>query len=280
MFLPRIVRSARAMLVVSSICMPLFASLAPRIARTQSLQQQELEQTGLAQRDIKSWDIFLGAAVASTNTYEGADSYRVRAAPFFLINYRDELFIGPLGLEWKAIDWNGLRAGPVLGLLGGRRQDLDPRLDGLGAIPASIAAGLFANYRFDHLQLGATFRQAVTHAGNGWLGLVQLDYRTTLITHRLGFFAGPEIDFANRQYEQTFFGVTPTQSADSGLPIFTPAGGEKDFGFHAGLTYACTQHVIVRVFADEKWLGSDIKDSPIVERTTETLVGIGVAYHF
>lgn len=280
MFLTRIVRSARAVLLASPICMPLFASLAPGSARAQTLQQQELEQTGLAQPDVKTWDIFLGGAVASTSKYEGADSNRVRPSPLFLIDYRDELFIGPLGLQWKAIDWNGLRAGPVLGLMGGRRQDLDPRLDGLGDIPASLAAGLFVNYRFDHLQLGATFRQAVTHSSNGWLGLVQLNYRSTFITRRLGFFVGPEVELASRKYEQTFFGVTPTQSSDSGLPIFTPPGGEKDFGFHAGLTYACTQHVIIRVFADEKWLGSDIKDSPIVERTTETLVGIGAAYHF
>jgi outer membrane protein len=280
MFVSRIVRSARAVFCINCICTLLFAILVPRIARSQSLQQQELEQTGLAQREVKTWDIFLGAAVASTNTYEGANSSRVRAAPFFLISYRDELFIGPLGLQWKAIDWNGLRAGPVLGLLGGRRQNLDPRLDGLGDIPSSLAAGLFVNYHLGHLQLNATFRQAVTHADNGWLGLVQLDYRTALITRRLGFFIGPEVEFADRQYNQTFFGVTPTQSSDSGLLIFTPPGGTKDFGLHAGLTYACTQHVIIRVFADEKWLGSDIKDSPIVERTTETLVGIGAAYHF
>jgi outer membrane scaffolding protein for murein synthesis (MipA/OmpV family) len=36
----------------------------------------------------------------------------------------------------------------------------------------------------------------------------------------------------------------------------------------------------MRVFVDEKWLGNDIKVSPIVMRNTGTLVGIAVAYHF
>ena len=280
MILSRVVRAAPTGLRVSLISLLLSAGADPARVDAQTLQQQELEQTGLAARGTKTWDVFLGAAVASTNTYEGAESYRVRATPLFLVSYRDELFLGPLGLAWKAIDWNGLRAGPVLGFLGGRRQDLAPALSGLGDVSPSLAAGLFANYRLDHFQLSATFRQAVTHTENGWVGLVQLDYRTSLIPHRLGFFIGPEAQFADHKYEQTFFGITAVQSVDSGLPLFTPSGGVKDYGIHAGLTYAWSQHIVMRVFADEKWLGNDVTGSPIVTRTTETLVGIAAAYHF
>ena len=56
--------------------------------------------------------------------------------------------------------------------------------------------------------------------------------------------------------------------------------GVNDYGIHVGLTYAWSQQVVVRVFADQKWLGDDITGSPIVTRTTETLVGIAAAYHF
>jgi outer membrane scaffolding protein for murein synthesis (MipA/OmpV family) len=280
MILSRKVRAAHTGLMTSLICLLLAAGADPGAACAQNLQQQEVEQTGLAARETKTWDVFLGAAVAATNTYEGSESYRVRVTPLFLVSYRDELFLGPLGLAWKAIDWNGLRAGPVLGLLGGRRQDLAPILNGLGDVPSSVAAGVFANYRLAHFQLSTTFRQAVTHTENGWVGLVQLDYRASLIPHRLGFFIGPEAQFANHKYAQTFFGITSVQSVDSGLPLFTPSGGVKDYGVHAGLTYTWSQHIVVRVFADEKWLGSDFTGSPIVVRKTETLVGIGAAYHF
>jgi outer membrane protein len=280
MLLSRIARSARTGLFLSSMGSFLAAGGVPKVAHAQTLQEQELEQGGLIAHGAKNWNIFLGAAAVSTNTYEGTDSYRVRAAPFFLINYRDELFIGPLELTWKAIDWNGLRAGPVVGVLGGRRQDLNSRLNGLGDVPASFAAGVFANYRLDHFELGTTFRQAVTHSSNGWLGLVQLEYQTALMTPRLRLSAGPEVQFASRKYEQTFFGLTAAQSADSGLAAFSPPGGVKDFGVHATLTYAYTKHLVLRLFADERWLGSDITGSPIVTSTTETLVGVGFAYHF
>ena len=278
--LSRIVRPARTGLFLTSIGSFLVAGGGPKVAHAQTLQQQELEQTGLAAHSSKTWDIFLGAAVVSTNAYEGASSYRLRAAPFFLINYRDELSIGPLGLTWKAIDWNGLRAGPVIGALGGRRQDLYFHLNGLGDVPASLAAGVFANYRLDHFELGMTFRQAVTHTSNGWLGLLHLDYQTALMTPRLRLTVGPEVQFASHKYEQTFFGLTAAQSSDSGLPVFSPPGGVNDFGIHAALTYTYTKHFVMRLFADERWLGSDITGSPIVTRTTETLVGVGFAYHF
>ncbi|MBV8804501.1 MAG: hypothetical protein JO042_05630, partial [Sinobacteraceae bacterium] len=89
---------ARRRRIVGLICLCLMASGIPKRAPAQTLQQQELEQTGLAGLTPKTWNVLLGAAVVSTNTYEGSDSRRVRAAPFFLVSYRDELFLGPLGL--------------------------------------------------------------------------------------------------------------------------------------------------------------------------------------
>jgi outer membrane scaffolding protein for murein synthesis (MipA/OmpV family) len=58
------------------------------------------------------------------------------------------------------------------------------------------------------------------------------------------------LDFANSVYEQTRFGVSPIQSEESGLPVFTPKGGLKDVGLRASLTYISTEHLILRAFAD------------------------------
>lgn len=279
MFLFRSVGLARAGFM-GSLCLLLLSCLTPAASRAQTLQQQQLEQARFSQYGARNWNVFLGVVTATSNSYEGAKSYRAGLAPLLFVGYRDEVFFGPLGLTWKAIDVAGFRAGPLLGQLGGRRQNLDARLDGLGDVPPSLAAGFFADYRRGHWQLSTNFRQAVKHTQDGWLGLVQLDYGATLVTNRLGFFIGPEVQFASRRYEQSFFGVTAAQSLSSGLPVFTPAGGTKDYGIHAGLTYAWTEHLIMRVFADAKWLGSDISGSPIVQRNSQTLVGMGIAYRF
>ena len=280
---PFVIRRKRAgrWMATLSIFASTLLSLAPARGRGQTLQQEQLEQMGLAQSSAAGdWNILAGAGAVVGPAYEGATADRVRAAPLFLIDYRNELVLGPLGLAWQAIDVNGFRAGPVVGFQGGRSQSIDARLDGLGNIRTSVVAGLFANYRLGPFQLGTTVRQSVTHSDNGLLALVQFDYRTFLVPRRLRLIVGPEMEFANSQYERTWFGVSSIQSVDSGLPVFTPGGGVKDVGVHAVLTYVCTEHVLVRMLANVKELSGDLADSPIVERRTEAVVGIAAAYHF
>jgi hypothetical protein len=130
------------------------------------------------------------------------------------------------------------------------RQSVDPHLYGLGDIHSSITGGAFLAYRFEPFEIAATARQAITHRGNGLNGFVRFEYHLQLIPHQWDFRIGTHLDFANSEYEQTRFGVSPIQSEQSGLPVFTPQGGLKDVGLRASLTYISTEHLILRAFAD------------------------------
>ncbi len=180
----------------------------------------------------------------------------------------------------NAINWNGFRAGPVVGFEGGRDQSDDSRLNGLGDIQPSATAGIFAAYRFGPFEALATARQAIIHTSNGFTGLALVNYRARLIPQKLDFSAGPDLEFADSQYDRTWFGVTAGQSAQSGLPVFTPGAGVKDVGLHTSLTYYYSDHLLLRGFASVKELTGDIANSPIVQSKTQALVGIGAAYHF
>jgi outer membrane protein len=255
-------------------------SLSPATSRAQTLQEELLEQQGLAQEPtLGKWSVTLGAGVAEVPDYPGGDRYRVRPVPLVSIEYDKLVFLGPYGLGLNAIQWNGLRAGPVLGFEGGRKQDDDPHLNGLGDISPSLTGGVFATYRFSSFQVSGTVRQAITHTENGLTGLLQFDYRGR-IADRFELIAGPDVEFADGAYDRTWFGVSPGQSAQSGLPVFSPGGGVKDAGLHAILTYYYTQHVLLRGFAGVKELTGDIAGSPIVQSKTQGLVGLGAAYHF
>jgi outer membrane protein len=252
-------------------CMPL---------RAQSLPELEVEQEGLAGKpQAGHWSAAIGAGLASVPRYQGADTYRVRLVPLVLIRY-DDVFFGPLGLGWAAIHWEGLRAGPILGYEGGRRESADPHLYGLGNISSSIAGGLFATYRLAPFEIAATVRQAITHRGNGLNGFVRLEYRAQIIPRKWDFRIGPHLDFANAVYEQTHFGISPIQSEQSGLPVFTPPGGLKDVGLRASLTYFSSEHLILRAFGDVNRFTGDTADSPIVLNRTQRFFGAGIAYHF
>jgi MipA family protein len=255
--------------------------LSSAVAQAQMLREEELEQQGVANQPVTgNWNVTLGAGVAGRPDYPGASGYRAEPIPLVLISYRDLFFLGPLGLGMNAINWNGFRAGPVLGYEGGRNQSDDSRLDGLGDIQPSATAGLFAGYHDGPFAISATARQAIIHTSNGLDGLVWLDYRAAIVSHSLSLAIGPDVEFADSQYDRTWFGVTPGQSALSGLPVFTPGGGVRDVGLHAVLTYHYSEHILVVTFATVRELIGDVSDSPIVESKTQGLAGMGVAYHF
>jgi MipA family protein len=249
--------------------------------RAQALQDLAIEQQGLNQRPAPgTWSVTLGAGLATAPDYPGASDYRVRPVPLIEIGYGDRVTAGPFGVAVAALDWNGLRAGPVLGIEGGRRQSADPHLDGLGDISTSVTAGAFVSYRIGFFDIYGTARQAITNSGSGLAGLLQFDFRQPLIPRRLYLIAGPDVEFGNSEHEQTWFGVTPTQSLQSGLPAYTPGAGINTVGVHATLTYRASEHVLWRVFTNFKDLTGQAAESPIVERRTEFVVGFGAAYHF
>jgi outer membrane scaffolding protein for murein synthesis (MipA/OmpV family) len=253
----------------------------PPATWAQTLPEEEVEQKGLAApAPSGNWDITLGLGVASVPNYMGANDYRAQAVPLASITYRNTFFLGPSGLGLNAINWNGFRAGPVLGFQGGRSQDDDPHLNGLGDIQPSLTAGIFASYRMGPFEVAGTVRQAVIHTNNGLVGRLQLDYRMPIIADKLALDIGPEIDLGDSQYEQTWFGVSTGQSARSGLPAFASGGGITDAGAHLILNYRYSEHILLRAFGDVRQFVGDPSNSPIVQSKTQAFIGIGIAYHW
>jgi MipA family protein len=254
--------------------------LAPTLGwAQQSLEDQALEQQGLTQPRT-GWTGTVGAGLALAPKYPGASAEDLRPAPFVSINYGDRVSIGPLGIEVAAVRWDGLRAGPVLGLQGGRRDSDDPRLEGLGDISTSVTGGLFANYTRGALEISATARQAISHSTNGLSGLFQVNVRHAFPMARTFVAAGPDLEFGNGDFERAWFGISPSQATTSGLPVYAPRAGINRVGLHADLTYRATPHILWRLFARLSDIAGDAAQSPIIERRTQIDVGAGIAYHF
>lgn len=257
------------------------AVLIPTMARAQTLSEEEVEQQGLAaQPQEGEWSVTLGPGLAIRPVYPGASDDKVRFVPMFLIRYGDTFFLGTGGLGMNLIRWHGFRAGPIVGYEGGRKEADDPQLYGLGDISASLTAGGFVSYDYGPWQVYGTARQAITHTGNGLTALVRLDYRAALIPGTLNFSIGPEVLLADDAANRTWFGITSDQSLQSGLPVFSPGGGLRDVGLHATLTYRLSDHILLHAFGEAKELTGDTADSPIVENKTQSLAGLGIAYHF
>lgn len=256
------------------------AALAPTLGwAQQSLEEQALEQQGLT-RAQADWGVSLGAGLAEAPRYPGSSHGRTRLVPLVSLNYGGRLFVGPLGVGVVAIRCRGFRAGPVLGFQRGRSAGDDPHLIGLGEISSGATAGLFAGYVRGPLEAAVTARQAISHSSNGLSGLMQLNVRHVFAAAHTFVAAGPDVEFGDGNFQRTWFGISPTQSSASGLPVFTPGAGVNRIGVHAGLTYRASEHVLWRVFGRISDLAGDAAQSPVVERRTQVVVGAGIAYHF
>jgi outer membrane scaffolding protein for murein synthesis (MipA/OmpV family) len=264
--------------------MALFAAtlaLLPRAAHAQTIEEEALEQRGFGQEsEPGKWNVNLGAGLGEAPNYLGASAYHARLIPFALVNYGNLLFLGPMGLGINVINQNGLRAGPILGFVPGRNPSDDPHLTGLGDIAPSAAIGIFATYRSGAFRISGTVREAVTHTNNGLQGLVQFDMLVPTGDRKWLFSFGPELEFANATYDQTWFGVSAQQSAQSGLPTYSLGAGVRDIGLHANLSYLYSTHVILRAFVNDKELLGDAASSPIVQSKNQLILGVGAAYHF
>lgn len=274
LMIPAPLRAHAALLLMSAILVPTLGW-----AQQQSLEDQALEQEGLT-RPLEGWNVTLGAGLAAAPEYPGAGRERAHLAPLVSIDYGDRLFVGPLGIGVAAIVWNGFRAGPVLGFDRGRSQSDDPRLAGLGDISASATAGVFAGYGRGPFAIYATARQAITSTGNGLSGLLQVNMRHVFVRARTRVTVGPDLEFGNDEFQRTWFGISPEQSASSGLPVYTPSAGIDRIGLHATLTYRASTHILLRAFARISDLTGTAAQSPIVARRGGVVVGAGVAYHF
>lgn len=143
----------------------------------------------------------------------------------------------------------------------------------------SFAAGVFNSYDCGPFELTGTLRQAVTPTNYGLLSIAQMDYHLWL-GEAVQILVGPDLDYADAQYNKTWFGISPGQSVQSGFSDYSPGAGIKDYGVHGSITYLLSDHLLLRGFASLKELTGNDADSPIVERRTQSVIGVGIAFRF
>lgn len=257
-------------------------SLYPVLARAED------ESTGSDQEDVKqamsrAWDITLGGGAVAEPRYDGSKRYLLKPFPFFAIRYHDFVSASVVdGIRLNLIHTGGLHAGPVLTYSEGRSSDDDSLLANLKNIPPSFNAGGFATYQFGSFEVLAQVDQAVLHQQNGLTGKLRLTYQEqfSFVGHRAVLETGPEVEFANREFETTWFGITAPESARSGLRQFAPSSGLMNVAVRSGLTVQQSRHVLIRAVVNVKELTGNAGDSPLTTSKTQAFVGFGAGYKF
>jgi outer membrane protein len=233
-----------------------------------------------------SWRVSLGAGLDSVPKFPGADSQRVFALPFVAASYGRFFFgaypgagsIGGIGMNlYRDTHWR-LAAALSAGLAERKESD-DPRLQGLGDVHRTASAGLGGAYTQGWFLLSASALTDILNHGQGTLVHLNALGRFRF-DERLTFFGGPGLAWADSRYTKTFFGVTPEQSAASGLPEFGTHAGLNTVRLGFGASYRITSRWTATAFGSVARLEGDAASSPITEDRWQRFFGAVVSYRF
>jgi len=224
------------------------------------------------------WRFALGLGLGAGPNFQGSDKYRIRPAPFVFAGY-GRFFVGFGGAGVNLYRAPGWGFGAIVAPGGGRKENVDQRLAGLGDVDRTVNLGLY----------GVTFtRRFLTRAvvytdvaGEGQGSFARLDLLARFrVDERVRFFAGPGLGWGSRQYTQTFFGVSDEQSARSGLPEYQAGAGVNNLRFTTGANYrfAPNWNLIGSLTASR--LSGQAGASPIVETRQQYLAFVSAIYLF
>ncbi|MGK9165029.1 MipA/OmpV family protein [Inquilinus limosus] len=225
------------------------------------------------------WTFVLGAGARVALSYEGSDKFSVSPGPFVAINWRDRVFLDmEHGLGVNVVRTETLRLGLSVNFAPGRDEDDEDHLKGLGDIDPAARGRVFASYSVGMVQFGID----VAKDFGGSEGLqVRPDVSVKVpLSETWTLSSGLSATWADDDYMQTFFGVSPSQSRRSGLERFDAGAGFKSVDFRVGLTWNLSDSWFTTANVGVGILLGDAADSPITESGVQPSIGLAVGYRF
>ncbi|CAJ0819288.1 hypothetical protein LMG19087_03717 [Ralstonia wenshanensis] len=236
--------------------------------------------------DESSYSLSLHAGVAPR--YQGSKEYTVTAGPGFRADFGNGWFIDPTqgGAGYALRFLNGMFASAALSYDPGRsdtnrygRPGSD-HLKGMGTVKGSLL-GVFTvgGKLIGDISGSATLEVPITHRERGWSGHVDLaapvvSWGSDKIT------VSPSLRFGSGKYMQTYFGVTPQQSANSGFAQYSASSGLQAATLTVAWTHTFSRHWAVQTAVGTSRLLGNAAKSPIVQNKQSYFGGTGVVYTF
>jgi outer membrane scaffolding protein for murein synthesis (MipA/OmpV family) len=230
---------------------------------------------------------FVGLGPAFTPEYTGSDTMKLNPFALADINY-GEYFLQLRGLNLRAnvISSSHFIAGPSIGYSSSRDDDVDSKaVSRLDKIDAAVEAGGFVGLRFGGGQRGegqVELTLSVSGSKNGFVGTAGASYALfSRESFSLSF--DTEINYANGEYNRTYFGITQPEAARSGLRNYRPGAGLRDVGIGLTAGYQINEDWGLVGRVSYNYLVGDAADSPIVTQEGskgQVVGGIAATYRF
>jgi MipA family protein len=248
------------------------------------------------------WTISAGGAIITKPDYEGSKKTIVGGIPLVTATYRFKelgtVGIDPKnGLSWTPIQLDAYSFGVGLGADFGRKDNANGTafqpgsklLAGMGRIKSSPEFNVFGHYTLGvpiYAQLSKGLSDGkindLTRERNGHGGTkvevgVDLPWKAT---NDLLLTFSPNIVWADKKYQQAFFGVTNAQSAASSFKSYNADGGVKSAGINIAAIYKLNRQWTGTMNASVSQLRGNAASSPLVSRKGQSVVIVGASYTF
>ncbi len=220
-------------------------------------------------------------ALYGTRSLTGGISTRPELSPLLDVSYERGGFFASTsgGVGYNFVKTKKMMVGAGLGYLPEREAAGDSRLRGLGDVAASPTMMLTTVWNpLDFISVGATLTTASKRANGSFLTL-----GTSLGFPIHGKLIGSvdlAAELANRNYAQTYYGVTAAQSASSGYRELRPKAGLLSTSVSVGMSYELTKEWLLGGSVGATRLQGDAAKSPIFTRRTAYDASLYASYSF
>jgi outer membrane scaffolding protein for murein synthesis (MipA/OmpV family) len=261
---------------------------------TQGAAAQDLNLTGTpVPQSTQPWWYFnsnvrvsLGLGSVFAPTYEGSSKLQASPYPFIDITglFHDRVSISTThGIALNVIDLPSIKAGVNVSYGVRRTQGSDDHLLGVPDIGSDAVVGGFITYEFQPFSVGLAVQQRLGPSG-GLTASLGGDYSFRPIS-RLKIAVGPRIVFADKNYEQSFFGVSERTSAEAtalGNPLrsYDTAAGLRNVELVMSAKYALSERWSLGGNLGLSELLASAASSPLTQQKLQPTVAVAIICQF
>jgi len=226
----------------------------------------------------EGWSYAAGAAMLWAPAFPGSDDYQLMIVPSIRASYGNTFFASvERGIGYNAVNESGWVAGPLLRFDFGREASgknpfrvVGKRSQGLRGfedVDFTFQGGFFVGHESGPWSARAELLQGI-NGHEALTGDLSLDYKTVLPGRQPGppviVSTGPRLRWADAEYTDAYFGVSPRASAATGLPVYRPDGGLVSLGWGLTVVKPLRDRWALLVLAGYNRLMADVADSPLV----------------
>jgi outer membrane scaffolding protein for murein synthesis (MipA/OmpV family) len=236
------------------------------------------ERFGPVRQKLHDWDVIVGAGVMYKPKYEGSDEMEISPIPFVSATFFDTLTIDPSGIELKAYEQGPFQFDVNVGYDGGRSEDDSDDLRGLGDVDGGVSVGGKATLTYGPADFFVSLDKTIG-GSDGLLGTVGVELKQP-VNEKLILGAGVSATFADKNYMESYFGVTAAQAARSEYKKYKAGAGVKNVDLSVSATYLINENWVIRGKQKLGILVGDAADSPIVKDKLQPTSMLVLGYKF